>query len=157
MDADSGWGIALMGNSDSFHLIYPHIAETIARAKNWQYPAKKISLQETLPLVEARLGTDAALATYDQARAADSAESKSSAALNGLGYHLLTQNKVEDAIKVFQRNTALHPEDANTFDSLGEAFMKAGKKELAISNYERSLKLNPDNGNARAQLKKLRP
>ena len=157
MDADSGWGIALMGNSDSFHLIYPHIAETIARAKNWQYPAKKISLQETLPLVEARLGTETAIATYERTRTADPGESKSSATLNSFGYYLLALNKVDDAINVFQRNTALHPEDANTFDSLGEAYMKAGKKELAISNYERSLKLNPDNGNARAQLKKLRP
>ncbi|WP_263419784.1 beta-lactamase family protein [Terriglobus albidus] len=157
MDADSGWGIALMGNSDSFHLIYPHIVETIARVRNWQYTAKQVPLQETLPLIEARLGMETALATYERARTADPVESKSSAALNSFGYHLLAEKRLDDAIKVFRRNTELYPADANTFDSLGEAYLKAGKKDLAISNYQQSLKLNPGNDNARAQLKKLQP
>jgi CubicO group peptidase (beta-lactamase class C family) len=157
MDADQDWGIALMGNSDSFHLIYPHIVETIAKSHGWQYPANKVPLQETLTLIEARLGIRTALAAYERTRAADSEESKSSATLNSFGYQLLTLGKVGDAIQVFKRNTALHPTDANTYDSLAEAYMRAGKKGLAIRNYERSLKLNPHNDNARNQLKGLQP
>lgn len=157
MDADSGWGIALTGNSDSFHYIYPHIVETIAKTKGWQYPAKKLSLSERLTLIAARLGVESALADYDRHRAADPSESKSSATLNSFGYQLLSRGQTGDATKVFKRNATLHASNANAYDSLAEAYMKAGRKKLAISNYEHSLKLNPQNENARTQLKKLQP
>jgi CubicO group peptidase (beta-lactamase class C family) len=157
MDADSAWGIALMGNSDSFHSIYPHIAETIAKAKGWEYPAQKASLSERLALIGARVGVRSALEDFNRACAADPKECKGSETLNNFGYQLLARGQTEDATTIFKRNVVLHPEDANVYDSLAEAYMKAGRKNLAISNYEHSLKLNPQNENARMQLKKLRP
>jgi len=66
-----------------------------------------------------------------------------------------SRGQTGDATTIFRRNVVLHPEDANVYDSLAEAYMKAGRKNLAISNYEHSLKLNPQNENARTQLKKL--
>lgn len=66
-----------------------------------------------------------------------------------------SRGQTGDATTIFRRNVVLHPEDANVYDSLAEAYMKAGRKNLAISNYEHSLKLNPQNENARMQLKKL--
>lgn len=157
MDADDGWGIALMGNSDSFEHIYPHIVETVTKAQDWQYPAKKLSLSERLTLIAARLGVRSALEDFDRACAADPKECKSSATLNSFGYQLLALGQTGAASTIFKRNTVLYPDDANVYDSLAEAYMKAGRKNLAISNYERSLKLNPQNENARAQLKKLQP
>ena len=157
MDADRGWGIALMGNSDSFHLIYPHIVETIARSRGWEYSSPKVSLPEILTLIQARLGIGTALAAYEGMRAADPKESESSATLNGFGYQLLALGNAEDAIQVFERNAALHTMDANTYDSLADAYTRVGKKELAIQNYEHSLQLDPHNNHAREQLKKLQP
>jgi C-terminal processing protease CtpA/Prc len=75
--------------------------------------------------------------------------------INSLGYSLLGDNQIESAIKVFIKNTNLYPQSANTYDSLGEAYMLAGDKELAIKNYKKSLELNPQNTNAVEQLKKL--
>jgi CubicO group peptidase (beta-lactamase class C family) len=157
MDADGGWGIALMGNSDSFEYIYPHIVETIAKAQGWQYSAKKLSLSERLTLIAARLGVRSALEDFDRACAADFEECKSSATLNSFGYQLLARGQTGDATTIFRRNVALHPDDANVYDSLAEAYMKAGRKNLAISNYEHSLRLNPQNENARTQLMKIQP
>jgi len=37
-----------------------------------------------------------------------------------------------------------YPKSANTYDSLGEAYLKMGQKDLAIRNYETSLRLDPD-------------
>jgi tetratricopeptide (TPR) repeat protein len=74
---------------------------------------------------------------------------------NLLGYTLLKQKKVDDAIEVFQRNVAVYPDSWNVYDSLGEAYMIAGDKERAIRLYRKSLTLNPDNKNGRAMLKKL--
>jgi len=76
--------------------------------------------------------------------------------LNGLGYNLLGQKKIKEAIKVFQLNVEAYPESSNVYDSLGEGYMLNGDKALAIENYEKSLKLNPNNANAVEKLKLLR-
>jgi cytochrome c-type biogenesis protein CcmH/NrfG len=57
---------------------------------------------------------------------------------------------------VFQLNVVEYPQDANTYDSLAEAYTDSGERALAVLNYEKSLRLNPKNDNAAAQLKKLR-
>jgi CubicO group peptidase (beta-lactamase class C family) len=76
--------------------------------------------------------------------------------LNVLGYALLGQRKVKEAIGVFKLNVELFPKSANPYDSLGEAYMLTGDKELAIENYKQSLELDPRNMNAVDMLKKLR-
>jgi glyoxylase-like metal-dependent hydrolase (beta-lactamase superfamily II) len=75
--------------------------------------------------------------------------------LNRLGYRLINQNKLDQAILVFEANVEAFPEAFNTWDSLGEAYMIKGEKELAIENYTKSLELNPDNANAVEKLKAL--
>jgi len=63
--------------------------------------------------------------------------------LNVYGYYLLSKNKNNKAIEIFELNAALYPKSWNTYDSLGEAYLKSGNKELAIKNYKKSLELNP--------------
>src|SRR5262245_13946395 len=75
--------------------------------------------------------------------------------LNELGYNLLGQKKIKEAIKVFQLNVEAYHESSNVYDSLGEAFMINGEKAPAIENYEKSLKFNPNNANAVEKLKLL--
>jgi 3-oxoadipate enol-lactonase len=76
--------------------------------------------------------------------------------MNILGYELLQAGQTEDAIALFKLNVLAYPESANTYDSLGEAYMVNEDKDLAIQNYNRSLELNPDNQNAVEMLKKLK-
>jgi tetratricopeptide (TPR) repeat protein len=76
--------------------------------------------------------------------------------INNAGYILLGQNKVKEAIEVFNTNVKLYPESANVYDSLGEAYMKDGNKELAIKNYEKSLELDPKNDNAKKMIEELK-
>ena len=75
--------------------------------------------------------------------------------LNNLGYTLMRQNKLPEAIALLKLNVAFYPNAWNTYDSLGEAYMNAGEKDLAIANYKKSLELNPQNSNGREMLKKL--
>jgi len=75
--------------------------------------------------------------------------------LNTLGYGLLQQKKLAEAIAIFKANVEMYPQSANTYDSLGEAYMVNGDKEPAITNYKKSLELNPQNANAVTMLKKL--
>jgi cytochrome c-type biogenesis protein CcmH/NrfG len=48
-----------------------------------------------------------------------------------------------------------YPESANTYDSLGEAYMTNGEKELAVQNYKRLLDLDPNNQNAKNMIEKM--
>jgi len=75
--------------------------------------------------------------------------------LNRLGYHLLRNKKIKEAIEIFELNVEEFPEASNLFDSLGEAYMISGNKKLANKNYAKSLELNPENTNAILMLKKI--
>jgi len=76
--------------------------------------------------------------------------------LNNLGYYLLNRRQLDDAIEVFQLNIEAYPDDANAYDSMGEAYMMRGDKELSIMHYEKSLELDPSNQNARTMLAQLK-
>ena len=102
-------------------------------------------------------GITAAVKEYERVRREDPngylfAESE----LNRLGYQLLGQKRIADAIEVFKLNVNAYPKSGNVYDSLGEAYMIAGVREPAIENYERSLSLDPANTNAVEMLRKLR-
>ncbi len=75
--------------------------------------------------------------------------------LNNLGYTLLQQMKIAEAIAILKVNVEFYPQSANVYDSLAESYMKNGNKDLAILNYKKSLELNPKNDNAVQMLKKL--
>jgi len=68
--------------------------------------------------------------------------------LNTLGYVLLAAERYDEAILAFKLNTLMYPESANTYDSLGEAYLKVENRELAINNYIKSLQLDENNENA---------
>jgi CubicO group peptidase (beta-lactamase class C family) len=102
-------------------------------------------------------GIEPAIAQYrelktNQPQAYDFSEAQ----LNTLGYRLMQQGKLKEAIRVLQLNVEVYPQSGNVYDSLGEAYMRNGDKQLAIENYEKSLKLDPANANAVEMLKKLR-
>ncbi len=76
--------------------------------------------------------------------------------LNNMGYALLNNKKIKDAIEVFKLNVKLFPKSWNVYDSLGEAYADDGDKENAIKNYEQSVKINPQNDNGKKALEKLK-
>ena len=75
--------------------------------------------------------------------------------LNMVGYALLQNDLINEAIAVFKLNVKLYPNIPNCYDSLGEAYMVGGNKEEAIKNYETVLKMQPGNKNAQQMLDKL--
>jgi tetratricopeptide (TPR) repeat protein len=119
------------------------------------YPKKPVNVW-TFRQIQLR-GTDSAVVLYRHLRgtADSSLYNFNESELNTLGYYLLRHNRVPDAIKIFGLNTEEYPKSANTFDSLGEAYMISGDKSSAAENYKISLKLDPGNYNAANVLKKL--
>ena len=64
--------------------------------------------------------------------------------LNRLGYVLLRDGRVEDALRVFRLVVETHPESANAHDSFAEALEAAGEIDASIEQYERAVELDPD-------------
>jgi len=73
-----------------------------------------------------------------------------------LGYQLLDEKKIKEAIEIFKLNVETYPESFNVYDSLGEAYMINGDDSLAVKNYEKSLELNPRNTIAKMMIKRIR-
>lgn len=80
------------------------------------------------------------------------------AELNQYGYQLLGENKFEEAVKMMSLNAERHPESANAWDSLGEAYALKGDKTNAIANFKKALSKKPSDAvraNSEKYLKQL--
>ena len=75
--------------------------------------------------------------------------------LNTLGYRLLRSDRLDAAIAVFETNVRLYPASANTYDSLGEAYVAAGRLEDALASYRRSVELDPNNSGGRTAIDRI--
>lgn len=61
--------------------------------------------------------------------------------INNLGYRLMADKKVDQAIAAFEHNVQLYPGSANVYDSLGDGYESAGKFDLALHNCERAVQV----------------
>ena len=63
------------------------------------------------------------------------------ALLNQIGYRFLQNNQLIEAIEAFRKNVENHPNSANVYDSLAEAYEKNGQLKQAKENYEKAYKM----------------
>jgi uncharacterized protein len=61
--------------------------------------------------------------------------------MNILGYQLLGEKKVAEAIAVFKRNVELYPASANVYDSLGDGYEADSKLDLATKNVQKAVEV----------------
>ncbi len=87
---------------------------------------------------------------------AQNAEADTENDLNWLGYELLKQNSLQDALLVFQTNAKEHPRSSNAYDSLGDALAQAGRTKEAITAFVKLLELDPKASAAKEKLESLR-
>jgi tetratricopeptide (TPR) repeat protein len=66
------------------------------------------------------------------------------AEINQYGYQLLFGGKVDEAIKIFQKNVKDHPDSWNVYDSLGEGYATKGDTKKAIEYYTKALNMVKD-------------
>jgi glyoxylase-like metal-dependent hydrolase (beta-lactamase superfamily II) len=78
------------------------------------------------------------------------------AEIDQYGYRMMLDDKLDQALAVFQVLARIFPDVAMAYDSLGEVFMRKGDKEQAIKSFEKSLELDPQNRNAKVRLEELK-
>ena len=151
----SGRGVVIMANSDNGFALFGRLADSIGRAYGWKGLKAEADPPSVSVDVLAKLnGLDRAIAWYRAAR--DNGGARFGPAdLNSVGYRFLREGNVANAVKVFEANVQIYPEDANAFDSLGEGHMAAGNTKAAIENYRKALEMDPKNDNAKKMLEKL--
>jgi len=64
--------------------------------------------------------------------------------LNALGYALMADKRIDDAIKIFKLLISEFPDRPNPRDSLGEAYYLNGQYELSIKSYKKALEIDKD-------------
>jgi len=74
--------------------------------------------------------------------------------MNNLGYQLMGEGKMDEAIAVFKSNVERYPHSANVYDSLAEAYEKTGKLDMARPNYEKAVRLGTQNNDPNLQVYK---
>ncbi len=75
--------------------------------------------------------------------------------INRMGYNYFRSSQIDKAIEIFLINTLIYPKDANTFDSLGEAYLAKNFYELALVNYKKSVELNPNNQSGKKVVERI--
>jgi CubicO group peptidase (beta-lactamase class C family) len=156
MDPAGRWGYAAMGNSDNFEDVNRTVLQTLSIRYGWGVESHSRELGENLAIVSALRNTAAAMTYYQWAESTGFVGLRHDVnTLNYFGYRLLASRQLADAIRVLQWNVTAYPQNANVYDSLGEAYMDAGERAMAIKYYRKSLELNPKNDNAVARLKLL--
>lgn len=153
-------GFVMLSNSANgmlvLHTLFEELIggpQTAVRWLNYQrYDDPVYQLGRRLQFQVLSGGVDAARADYEAAKADLPAEAFVETALNALGYRLLRQGLIEDAVGIFRFNVELYPDSGNVYDSLGEALIATGDLEAALESYETSVRLDPGNDNGVAMI-----
>ena len=87
-------------------------------------------------------GADKAAQQFHEARKKDpNARVFRETPMNGLGYEKLQAGLNKEAIELFKLNTEAFPNSANTYDSLGDAYLADGQKELALQASQKAIEM----------------
>jgi ABC-type glycerol-3-phosphate transport system substrate-binding protein len=87
-------------------------------------------------------GVEAAVQKYRQLRRQPSPQHDlNESVLNRLGYRMIQENRVDDALLVFELNAETYPGSINVWDSLAEGYFNTGQKEKAEKYYNKVLKM----------------
>lgn len=157
MFADSGKGVAIMGNSANAISVGNQLVQSVAKEYEWNYTPDPMSAADLLMLVATVKGPEAVVARYSELKKAGAASPYflDENTLIALGYHFLFAGQTDAALQIFQLEVQDYPKYWNAYDSIGEAYLKAGNKDLGTQNYQKSVELNPKNQNGIEALKKI--
>lgn len=169
-----GWdeGVALMRIGDSFRFIIPPAlgygergagdvippnSTLIFDVKLLEVSEPKLALGDSLLITIFESGIDSAINRYHYLRENMSDEYDfREPQLNILGYLLMRNQMIKEAVEIFKLNVEAFPESANVYDSLAEGYFALGDTAQSEENYKKSLELNPENENAKEMLNKLK-
>ncbi len=89
-------------------------------------------------------GIEAAVEKYRELKEITKASNvPSKSAINSAAFYYLESNRIAEAMRVCRFNLTLHPDYANAYARLGDAYKEQGDRERAIHNYRQAIELDP--------------
>lgn len=76
--------------------------------------------------------------------------------MNALGYQLLTEHKIHEAISIFKMTVVAFPKSANAHDSLGEGYFHNKQYNNSLKSYKKAVQLGGTNGLAKRMIEKIK-
>lgn len=142
------------GDTGSFGPKFASIVNILNGADPLTIPRRR-SLTREYGRTLVEKGPTAALILFNRLKSGTDQWVSTPAGMNQLGYDLLRNGHEALALEPFRINVVLNPQDANAYDSYGEALAVNGRRQEAILAYRRSLELNPANTRGREALQRL--
>ncbi|WP_234974626.1 serine hydrolase domain-containing protein [Tenacibaculum agarivorans] len=151
---DTNYGLILIMNNTS-EKAYRDWANLYNRVEVdlIKFPRKNLVSVLKKELLE---NTDASIIEYKKHIKNESEYFAKPGDLNRIGYQLLRNSKVEEAIKIFKLMVDQFPENSNVYDSLGEGYFTNKEYNKALKNYEKSFVLDSTNTNAEKYILKIK-
>ncbi|MDQ1161952.1 tetratricopeptide (TPR) repeat protein [Chryseobacterium sp. SORGH_AS 447] len=144
----------MMSTGYQFFPVQYHIVNHIASMIDKNLTDKYLLAEESIIAEFARPNNPDAEKNYYKIKA-ENPKWNFEGALNNIGYVLMRNSRVSEAVTVFALNAKENPQSANAFDSLGEGYFSVKNYALALENYKKSIELNPENTNARDMINKI--
>jgi CubicO group peptidase (beta-lactamase class C family) len=120
-----------------------------------EYEMPRPTCEEFLYKIMNEQGTDFLLKNYRSLLNENKYPISNSAPLNLFGYGLLQEHALDNAIAIFELNIKLFPDEANSYDSLGDGYLQKGDKESAIKAFKKALEIDPDFSSSKEKLEIL--
>tara|TARA_R110002051_G_scaffold188453_1_gene257860 strand:+ start:11566 stop:13041 length:1476 start_codon:yes stop_codon:yes gene_type:complete len=146
--------IIYLSNGHKYYPIHNTVIEHIAGIMEPKLINKPALYDEKIITEFLKMNFEKAKSNYFKVRD-ENPEFDYEATLNNLAYALIPKKNIDYAIKVFELNIQDHPNSANAFDSLAEAYLLNNQLELSKINYQKSLALNPENTNAKEMINQI--
>jgi tetratricopeptide (TPR) repeat protein len=109
--------------------------------------------------IDAMITAGNAAAAVSAIRSSGEGRLRSEAALNSLGYRLLSAGHTKEALEVFTLAVENHPRSANAWDSRSEAWERAGDRRRALEDAAKALAIDgsgPAAEASKARIERLR-
>ncbi|WP_204346130.1 serine hydrolase domain-containing protein [Psychroserpens algicola] len=139
VDAKNGFVILTNDSGENFGTIYDNV-KRITAGENYQAPRKSVYKEMAKRIYDNDVKD--AIRFYHEVKTDTIAYDVSEGDNNRLGYLLLNENKVDDALAVFKLNTVEFPKSANVYDSYADALLIQGDSINALKNFEKCYEMD---------------
>ncbi|MFC2083690.1 serine hydrolase [Bacteroidota bacterium] len=127
--------------------------EAIIFGDEYEFP--KPTLSDFIYKQMQKSGVDKTVENAEEIIQANGYSVRASWQLNALGYELLGEKEIDMAIGIFEINTYLFPDEANPYDSLGDAYLEKGDKDNAVKCFKKALEKDPNFESSKEKLEML--
>ena len=135
-------------------------ALAFARVNEEAHPGEPFAARARMTMQVARQvkdhGVEEALAYFDRERGKEAEGVVDYSVLDGLGWSIYRQERVDEALQIFRRNLQLYAAEYIPNESLGDALWFSGDKAGGIAKFESWVERNPDNEMGRRRLLNMR-